>query len=176
MNLREATTNDAAQIAVLHAQSWQIAYRGILSDDYLDHQVLNDRMKVWQNRTQNPAANQVIFIYEENNEMIGFTCAFGNDSEELGTYIDNLHVKPDLKGKGIGTKLMRAVAEWSTKNYNQSKVYLHVFEENHAARRFYEKVGGINLKTSTEKCPDGSHAQVCFYVWDEFKGISLMNL
>ncbi|MFN3851581.1 MAG: GNAT family N-acetyltransferase [Spirosomataceae bacterium] len=168
MVFRKATTDDALQIAQLHAASWQIAYRGILSDEYLDNQVLNDRIAVWTERTQNPADNQVIFVFEEDGQIIAFTCAFANKSEEFGTYIDNLHVKPNLKGTGFGRKLMRAVAEWSIENYNQPKLYLHVFEENRAARGFYERVGGTNRGNFLENCPDGSQAMVCYYTWNEF--------
>ena len=39
LTLREGTEHDAAAIAQLHADSWRSAYRGMLSDEYLDHRV-----------------------------------------------------------------------------------------------------------------------------------------
>ena len=69
VELREAVYEDCANIAALHAESWQRAYRGILSDDFLDHFVLEDRLAVWSERFSAPKKNQrfdcEIFLYSK---------------------------------------------------------------------------------------------------------------
>jgi hypothetical protein len=45
MTYREATANDAEKIAALHARYWQIHYRGILSDAFLDGEVEENRLQ-----------------------------------------------------------------------------------------------------------------------------------
>lgn len=52
MLYREATALDADAIAVLHAESWRRAYRGHLSDAYLDGPIFKDRTSVWRGRFQ----------------------------------------------------------------------------------------------------------------------------
>ena len=52
--LTPATASDGAAIAMLHAQSWRIAYRGLLADKYLDEDVLGDRTAFWSTRFSAP--------------------------------------------------------------------------------------------------------------------------
>ena len=47
MEYRPATPDDAAAIAKLHADSWRVAYRGMLSDEYLNGPVFDERLAVW---------------------------------------------------------------------------------------------------------------------------------
>ena len=54
VTLTPATSADAAAIALLHAQSWRIAYRGLLADEYLDEHVLGDRTSFWSTRFNAP--------------------------------------------------------------------------------------------------------------------------
>lgn len=169
MYFRLATTSDTERIAQLHAQSWKTAYRGLLSDEYLDHRVEADRLTVWHERLTKPAANQWTLVAEnQNGELLGFVCAFGNKDERWGTYIDNLHVRPDLKGQGLGRQLMQQVADWSIDAYGQPKIHLLVLEGNLPAIAFYDRVGGRRQDTFTELGHDGHDIRVCRYVWEQF--------
>lgn len=55
--------------------------------------------------------------------------------------IDNLHVRPDLKGKGIGRALL-ADAMLRAQGAGLTSAYLSVLDGNHRARHFYERLGG----------------------------------
>lgn len=55
---REATEHDAGAIAVLHADSWRLHYRGAYLDAYLDGDIVMDRLKVWTTRLTPPRLNQ----------------------------------------------------------------------------------------------------------------------
>ena len=44
LTVRRATPEDAAGVAGVHVRSWQVAYRGLLPDDYLDGLRPEDRM------------------------------------------------------------------------------------------------------------------------------------
>ena len=74
---------------------------------------------------------------------VGFACAYGSEHDRWGTKLDNLHISPSKKRKGIGTKLLADVASWSSKNYPGKGIFLWVFEQNLPARHFYEHLGGI---------------------------------
>lgn len=165
---RIATPHDIEIIAHLHTLSWQTAYRGILSDDYLDHHVRADRMEVWTKRLNAPADNQIIFLQEMDGTAVGFVCAYGSSADEFGTFIDNLHVLPGFKGKGIGRALMSQVSQWSREHFHQPKLYLKVLKDNYPARRFYDKVGGRPQALFSETMPGGAVTDVYRYVWEEF--------
>jgi len=107
---RKATERDASSIARLHATSWKQHYRGAFSDTFLDTQALEDRSRVWSDRLINPVSNQFVSVVEHDASIVGFVCAYFQDSTEYGTLLDNLHVSMAMKGKGIGKQLMGIVA------------------------------------------------------------------
>ena len=47
MTIRAAGMADAVAIAQLHTRSWQTAYRGILSDDFLQGPLPENRRVLW---------------------------------------------------------------------------------------------------------------------------------
>jgi ribosomal protein S18 acetylase RimI-like enzyme len=50
ITLRRAEAADIPRIAALHVASWRAAYRGILSDRFLDGPVEAERLAMWQGR------------------------------------------------------------------------------------------------------------------------------
>lgn len=168
MKFRIAKSTDTQTIANLHALSWQKTYRGAFTDDFLDNHVQENRLSVWSQRFQQPTENQIVILCELDDLLAGFVCAYGNNSKEYGTFIDNLHVSPNFKGKGIGKALMKQVVQWSIETYHQPKLYLKVLENNNAARGFYDKVGGENQNTFPETMEGGNIQNVCLYSWESF--------
>lgn len=65
-------------------------------------------------------------------------------------YIDDLCVDEKIRGKHIGTSLYNHVLDFARKEgfYN---VTLNVWESNTAARKFYDAMGLVPLKTCLEK-------------------------
>src|SRR5579871_1057324 len=54
--------------------------------------------------------------------------------------LDIIYVKPEARGKGLGTELIRAAAEHA-KEQGAQMLALEVQERNAGARRLYEKLG-----------------------------------
>lgn len=165
VRLRDATGDDASAIAALHAESWRSAYRGALRDDYLDGAIVRERTAVWCERLGEPAANQRVVVAEEPARLLGFACAYGNDDERWGTQLDNLHVRPDAHGHGTGTRLVAEVAAWCRTAYPGAGLYLWVLEQNHPARRFYERLGATDQEGDVWLPPDGGTVKTRRYVW-----------
>lgn len=165
MTYRIAKPKEADVIAQLHAESWRTAYKDILKQEYLDGEMLQDRLAVWRARFNNPKGNQHIIVAAEKGEIKGFVCIFGNDNAQWGALVDNLHVSPALKGRGIGKKLMEQAALWVCKNYPNSGLYLWVYKANSGAIAFYEKIGGENVECVLHENPGGGEANVLRYVW-----------
>ncbi|WP_420149792.1 GNAT family N-acetyltransferase [Spirosoma sp.] len=164
---REATAEDAKAIAELHSLSWQQNYRGSLSDAFLDGPLLSNRHAVWQNRLQYPSPNQYIIVAELERKLCGFACAYSANDPIWGTLLDNLHVRKDLKGQGIGRVLIETVARWSYQKNPESGLYLWVLLKNTNAQKFYDKMGGINQELLPQKNPDGSVTDCYRYVWPD---------
>src|ERR1700729_400773 len=166
MTIRTAASADANDIALLHAISWQNTYRGILRDEFLDGPVILDRRELWQARFVGiPPTNQMILVEESAGEIQGFACAFLDADPEWGTLLDNLHVLPGLKGRGLGRRLIAAVAENVRLHGLRSTLHLWVYEQNIQARGFYERLGGVITDCVAEAAPDGSRVNALRYGW-----------
>jgi ribosomal-protein-alanine N-acetyltransferase len=83
---------------------------------------------------------EVCFIYvlrTEGHPVAGF-CAFWLVAEQA--HINNLAVLPELRGRGLGTELLRAISD-EARGLGASLLTLEVRESNVPARRLYERAG-----------------------------------
>ncbi|TQV86377.1 GNAT family N-acetyltransferase [Aliikangiella coralliicola] len=165
MNYRNANYNDIDAIAELHAESWREIYRGILSDSFLNKEVLSERRQAWEEILGKPLDNQLVFLVESKSSLCGFICASGAKHPQLGTLIDNLHINRNYKGQGLGTRLLSTVAQWSLKNFPKAGLYLEVLEENHLARSFYESLGATNVSENYWHSPCNTKVKEFLYAW-----------
>ena len=166
LNYRAAIRSDAEQIALLHADSWRRTYRGMLQDDFLNREVVENRLDVWNDRLGRERTDQFVFVAENQKQLLGFICVYGNEDAKWGSLIDNLHVAHEHKRKGIGTFLMQQAGSWLRSCYGQLGVYLWVMEANQPARRFYEKLGSTNSGSVDKPNPaGGGSARNCRYTW-----------
>jgi ribosomal protein S18 acetylase RimI-like enzyme len=166
MDIQLVTVQDAAELAALHATSWKSAYRGILSDEYLDTKADAERALHWQRRFDNVSSSFGIAA-RDGQRIIGFAWIDMDDDPEFGHLLDNLHVLPSLKGKGVGRALLSAVAsELIARSANRS-LFLWVYEENHAARGFYDKLGGVAAERKQVTTLDNRTAWQWRYAWKD---------
>lgn len=167
MQYRIATLDDLKDLSRLHAESWRETYRGIFSDYFLDNEVWSERENSWANRLSSPKHNQRVLIATENNTIYGFICAFGDESNKWGAFIDNLHVSKKAHSKGIGKQLMYLITLWADQYFEHKGVYLEVLEGNLNARRFYHRIGAKHQETNLWQ-PPGSNNKIndLLYVWE----------
>jgi GNAT superfamily N-acetyltransferase len=141
--IRPALAADAPAIGALQAESWRHTYRGFLPDAYLDGEVFDDRDATWHRRLAEPHEHPVLtLVAEDDGAMVGFAHAHVDDDPEWGSLLDNLHVRPDRKRSGTGTRLMAETAARLRRRGCTAGLYLWVVEWNVPAQRFYEALGG----------------------------------
>ena len=162
---REAEASDAERIALLHAESWQCTYRGVLRDEFLDNDIVENRLAHWQERLKSPEKKQLILLAEEGECMKGFLCVIGEADAQWGALLDNIHVRPEIKGQGLGTALMHKAGTWVQSEFPHSGLHLWVFEANYPARRFYERLGATKEHREVGEVTGGGTAPVLRYVW-----------
>jgi GNAT superfamily N-acetyltransferase len=173
MTIRTAASADANDIALLHAISWQNTYRGILRDDFLDGPVISDRRELWQARFNgSPPTNQMILVEESAGAIRGFACAYLGADPEWGTLLDNLHVAPCVKGKGLGRHLIADVAQRVIQHRFRPRLHLWAYEQNSGARHFYERLGGEITACVAEVAPDGSWLNAIRYCWSDLSQLA----
>jgi GNAT superfamily N-acetyltransferase len=165
MRFREATRADAVAVAKLHAESWRAHYRGAYRDEYLDGDVFQDRLRVWEERLSVPVPHQFVILAEEGSDLIGFACAYGRHDQTWGSFLDNIHVRLDHQGRGVGAGLIAEVAAWCRANYSDCGLYLWVLEQNRGAQRFYQRLGASDQGGEVSEPPGGGQIHGRRYAW-----------
>jgi len=148
--VRCATASDLPQIARLHVQSWQTAYRGVVPDEFLQSMRPERSLPGWRKTFDSFPDN--LTVVDGATGIAGFCCAGpvvdGEKNRPFTFEIYGIHVRPDRHRLGLGSKLvfhafdrMRALAldgaiVWTLEALVQS-------------RRFYEKHGGVVVKSGT---------------------------
>lgn len=131
-------------MARIYVQSWWDTYLGIIPYGYLytmsvfkHEQAFSDELKTGQ---------VICFIAEEGGRPIGFVTG-GNARKDDGIYggeIYTLYVMKSHQGRGLGTKLVSALAT-QLKHCDIHSMLVWVLVAN-PYKRFYEKINGIYLQ------------------------------
>jgi ribosomal protein S18 acetylase RimI-like enzyme len=84
------------------------------------------------------SANHIWCVYEHGKCI---ACALITDiGSHGGLYIILFGVQKSEQGRGIGTRLLESIIEWS-RNHRYTFIYLHTEYDNENAIRLYEKAG-----------------------------------
>jgi len=89
-----------------------------------------------------------VWLAEINNEPAGQVFFFRNYSTFLakpGFYIEDIYVRPQFRGRGIGKKLLKKVIDLAAEK-NYGRVEWSVLDWNKSAIKFYEKLGAVAMK------------------------------
>ena len=99
-----------------------------------------DRLAVWADRLREPDPRSHTILAEDGDGLVGFAHTVFEADPGWGALLDNLHVVPGEKRRGIGSRLLaltaHAVLERGT------GLYLRVLEQNVDGRAFYDARGG----------------------------------
>lgn len=166
----DAGETDAEAIAELHAASWRVAYRGILPAAYLAGPIDEERRRHWRAAMAAKRPEDVVLIAQDDGRPVGFIAIWRAGDPGFDGYIDNLHVRPDLRGNRLGRRLLvAAVAQ--LRAAGSRSIYLWLFEKNAPARRFYETLGGRAEDRSVIEFAGARIAQVRF-VWRDLAALA----
>jgi ribosomal protein S18 acetylase RimI-like enzyme len=140
MSIRAAIPDDALAVARVHVRAWQVGYRGLLPDDYLDALRPEERAARYTFGDVDPArpATMVAVDDERDGRIIGFATtgpARDADTPDAGELL-SLHVDPDRWGRGVGRALV-AAARAALAQRGRRQGVLWVMEGNQRAARLY---------------------------------------
>lgn len=138
LRVRGARLTDCAAIIDLHVASWRDAYRGILPAEFLAGPVEEQLAAHWQAALGGRRRGGAILVAIAARQMAGFIAAWRDGSN---CHIDNLHVRPGLRGAGIGRGLLGFAAQ-RMQDQGAVTADLWVFAANQGALRFYLGLGG----------------------------------
>lgn len=142
MNIRDASLADAENIARIHVDSWQSAYRGQIPDIILDNLDSAKRAVFWQ--THLADARFRTFVAEMNGQVIGFCDLIpsrdADSNPQITAEIAAIYIHPNHWRRGAGRALcLRAFA--TARNTGFKIITLWALKSNTAAQQFYRALG-----------------------------------
>jgi ribosomal protein S18 acetylase RimI-like enzyme len=132
-----ATPHDLPLIRKLAEQIFHITYLPLQPKDKVDY--LFDLMYSPTSLAKQMSEGQKFIIAKEETEHLGFASYEINCKKPSVTKIHKLYVLANAQGKGVGKKLVDAIAGIATQSNNQV-LSLNVYRQNPVID-FYEKLG-----------------------------------
>jgi GNAT superfamily N-acetyltransferase len=128
-------------VARVHVRAWQVAYRGLMPDDYLQGLRPEDRARHYDFAGLDPARPRTLVALEADT-VLGFaTLSPARDADAAGQgELCALYVEPDCWGRGIGQALAAAARD-DLCRLGFNKAVLWVVAGNARAEQFYRADG-----------------------------------
>lgn len=142
MIIRPATSADARAIARVHVLSWEIGYRGLVSDNILDSLSIQRRTEFWARVFAEPLAKQRTFVADFSGEVRGFVTGGRCRDEDSSTSgeLQAIYVLPEQWDTGTGSALHKVCID-ALRADAFTDATLWMVEGNDRALRFYGKHG-----------------------------------
>ena len=157
VTIREAVAADAAGIADVHVRSWQVAYRGLIDQGFLDRLSYAEHLSMWQHRFEAADPELHVLVAEAGDEVVGFSSFGPSKDDDAGVStaeVYAIYLASEWFGAGVGPRLLARVVEaLGELGFRDSTLW--VLELNGRARRFYE-VAGWRWDGARSVHPDGA--------------------
>ncbi len=140
--IRQIKTEELPQIGAIGCTNWLEVYRGLVSEDFLQSITPQSRTQYYRNHLSHKGSD-ILVETAPNGIVIAFAAYLPDKEVENCLLLDSLHVHPNYRGTGIGTKLIHAVKEKARRTGYQ-KLSICVVKGNHKARELYTKLGAVH--------------------------------
>lgn len=150
VTIREAVSDDAAEIARCHIAAWRDTYHPIVADEYLNNLSFEEHTKKWITNLQQPRCRS--FIAETvREELVGF---INGGPERTGRTdyqgeIYAIYILKAWRGCGVGRKLLTRFSDALRENQVTSLI-VWALEENEC-RHCYSAWGAHEIATGPIK-------------------------
>lgn len=142
--VRGARVDDAEALARAHVLAWQVGYRGMMPQDYLDGIDLDERIVQWRRWVADDRFVRTRLVVAD---VVGAVAGFAihgpervpdGDAASGAGELYALNVHPDHWGGGVGSVLLTHVHA-ALADAGHREAVLWVLPQNERARRFYAR-------------------------------------
>jgi len=152
MNVRPAESFDAAAIAKVHVAAWRSTYRGLLPDDFLDSLDEAGYEERWDRIVGDGTSRVYVAtdgqVGNVGRDVVGFASGGRERAGETGYEgeLYAIYVLRESQGRGHGRRLVEAVVGGLCELHLRDMI-VWVLRDNSGARGFYERLGGVYVRT-----------------------------
>lgn len=161
VSVRFATVEDAQAISEICSEAWRITYAELYSKEYIEKVIAEfyniDRVKKECQESSSSWHGYMVAV--EEGEVVG--CIGGACEEDIG-FIYVFYVKPEKKGKGIGSALLDFFTDYQKKEFGITHQEVSVTTGNKMGIPFYEK-NGFQWMEAVPNWMDESEATDSYY-------------
>ncbi|MDQ8739334.1 GNAT family N-acetyltransferase [Paenibacillus sp. LHD-38] len=172
MKIRRAVFDDVKGIVHVHIESIKSSHVSILPQDFLDNLTHEWSTPRFTETLRNPPKDVSLLVAEdERGKIIGFIWGGPErkgDTEYKGE-IYAVYVLSEFRGVGVGRQLVSALVE-DLISFNIDSMLVMVFESNLASRRFYEAMGGCEIREGFA-IVNGEQYKDVVYAWNNINGV-----
>ena len=147
-SIRPARVEDASGIARVHIDSWRTTYKGIVPDDFLANMSYERNAQNRARVLSDPETKTRTYVAQDaTGRIVGFVNG-GPERENDPLYKSELYAIytfKEVQGRGLGRRLTQALAEGLLCDGMHSMLVWALVDN--PARRFYEALGGQELRT-----------------------------
>jgi GNAT superfamily N-acetyltransferase len=140
-SIRRAREGDAGALSAVFDAAWREAYRGIIPGVALERLISQRDRNWWRGALRR---GRPVAVVDAGETVVGYATYGRARSRALGTEseIDELYLRPEYQGLGLGRRLFRAVRN-DLADHGLPRLGVWTLEENDRAARFYEGLGGV---------------------------------
>ena len=138
-----AKTSDAAAISVLRQRIWDTTYRGIYPDAVIDDFNFEWHQQRDLKKISDPSFT--VYLIKYGDKDIGYF-VFQHACSEV--WLHSLYVLQEYQHRGIGKHAFSILNDYCREN-GISRFSCNCSSHNENAIRFYQRMGGVVIKTDT---------------------------
>lgn len=171
VKIRRADVADADACAEIHVAAWDGSYRGIMPDEEFRKRPLERRRVQWRTWLANDE-HVVLVACDEQGVILGFAGArMLHGRTDFDSYLATLYLRPDMKGKGLGKKLLAAISE-ELLALGARTMVLRTLRLN-PARAFYERLGARFIPEGVDI--DAGVFDDVVYAFDDLRSLAVYS-
>ena len=145
VQIRDALGTDAWQVAKTHISSWQEAYAGQVSPDFLNRlpESFQRREEFWRRIADEPGEAEALLVAVTKSGVVGFvhSCRSRDEDSDLTVgEVTAIYVRRAWWSQGVGRRLMSEAMD-RMRILGFTSAILWVLATNERARSFYESTG-----------------------------------
>jgi ribosomal protein S18 acetylase RimI-like enzyme len=130
----------------VHVASWRSTYEGLLPGDFLEALSEAGYTKRWTSFIGQGSSR--VYVVEQAGEVVGFASGGRERAGEIGFSgeLYAIYVLDPFQRRGYGRELVRAVVT-GLREMDLEDMLVWVLRDNQPARGFYERLGGVYVRT-----------------------------